>query len=178
MKLIAIRIIKMAALAGTLAFVSGCAPTVTGIARVPFVHPHVMGGGYFVRPWAPFIPPSEIFVPTPVIEVHAEVAKADSQPAGNTNLPEAVPSTQKQQNNATGKSVPTSPAAPAEGESAPLSVDDVKTMSAAGVKGEVIVSEIEKSKSVYSKSDIAAVQQPDLKIDPTVIDCMSHHVKE
>ncbi len=175
MKLI---VIKMAALAGILGFVSGCAPTVAGIARVPFVHGPVIGGGIFVAPRERFILPSEIFVPTPVIEVRAEVVNADSQPTSNTNPPEALPSTAKQQNGVTGKSVPTPPAAPAEGRLTPISVDDVKTMSAAGVKGDVIVGEIEKSKSVYSKNDIAAAQQPELKIDPTVIDCMSHHIKE
>jgi uncharacterized protein YcfJ len=62
-------------------------------------------------------------------------------------------------------------AAPAEAL-IPLTVDDIKALDAAGVKKEVIIAEIEKSKSVYTQADITALQQSDPNIDPAIIKCM------
>jgi hypothetical protein len=63
------------------------------------------------------------------------------------------------------------PAAPAAAL-IPLTVDDIKALDAAGVKKEAIIAEIERSKSVYTQADIAALQQSDPNIDIAVIECM------
>lgn len=54
----------------------------------------------------------------------------------------------------------------------PLTVEDVKALAAAGVKPEVIIDEIGKSKSVYSQQDIAMAQQANPPVDPSVLDFM------
>jgi hypothetical protein len=54
----------------------------------------------------------------------------------------------------------------------PLTVDDIKALDSSGVKKDVIIAEIQRSKSVYSPQDIANLQQADPNIDPAVIDCM------
>jgi predicted lipid-binding transport protein (Tim44 family) len=58
----------------------------------------------------------------------------------------------------------------------PLTVDDIKALDAAGVKKEVIIAEIGRSKSVYTLADITALQQSDPNIDPAVIECMKKTV--
>lgn len=69
---------------------------------------------------------------------------------------------------------PSTPAAPAQPQPAPqpLTVDDVKAMSSAGIKSDVIAAEIGTSKSTFTQSDITAAQQANPAIDPSVIDCM------
>jgi outer membrane lipoprotein SlyB len=54
----------------------------------------------------------------------------------------------------------------------PLSVDDIKALDAAGVKKDVIIAEIGRSKSVYTQADITALQQSDPNIDPAILKCM------
>jgi outer membrane lipoprotein SlyB len=54
----------------------------------------------------------------------------------------------------------------------PLTVDDIKALDAAGVKKEVIIAEIGRSKSVYTQADITALQQSEPNIDPAIIKCM------
>ena len=54
----------------------------------------------------------------------------------------------------------------------PLKVDDIKALDAAGVKRDAIIAEIERSKSVYTQADIAALQQSNPNIDPAIIECM------
>jgi hypothetical protein len=70
-----------------------------------------------------------------------------------------------------GSPAPASPA-PAEEAPQPLSVDDVKAMSSAGIKPDVIVAEIGTSKSNFKASDITAAQAATPPVDPSVIDCM------
>jgi outer membrane lipoprotein SlyB len=65
-----------------------------------------------------------------------------------------------------------SPPPPATEALIPLTVDDIKALDSAGVKKDVIIAEIQKSKSVYTAQDIAALQQSNPNIDPAVIDCM------
>jgi phage tail tape-measure protein len=55
----------------------------------------------------------------------------------------------------------------------PLTVDDIKALTAAGVKKEAITQEIEISKSKFSSQDIAAAQQAN--VDPSVVECMKSH---
>ena len=55
----------------------------------------------------------------------------------------------------------------------PLTVDDIKALSAAGVKVDVIKEEIGESKAVYSPADIDAAQQA--HVNEAVIDCMKSH---
>jgi outer membrane lipoprotein SlyB len=58
----------------------------------------------------------------------------------------------------------------------PLTVDDIKALDSAGVKKEVIIAEIGRSKSTYTPADITALQQSNPNIDPSVIDCMKKTV--
>jgi hypothetical protein len=55
---------------------------------------------------------------------------------------------------------------------APFTVDDIKALDSSGVKKDVIIAEIQRSKTTYSPQDIAKLQQADPNIDPAVIDCM------
>jgi hypothetical protein len=57
----------------------------------------------------------------------------------------------------------------------PLSVDDIKALSKAGVKTDYIIQEIGDSKAVYNSTDIAQAQQADPPVDPAVIECMKGH---
>jgi outer membrane lipoprotein SlyB len=66
------------------------------------------------------------------------------------------------------------PAPPAEALT-PLTVDDIKALDAAGVKKDVIIAEIGRSKSVYTQADITALQQSNPNIDPAIINCMKSH---
>jgi hypothetical protein len=65
---------------------------------------------------------------------------------------------------------PAPPAPPPTSGPAPLSVDDIKALSTAGVKPDVINNEIDQSKAVYSPQDIATAQQAN--VDATVIQHM------
>ena len=56
----------------------------------------------------------------------------------------------------------------------PLTVEDIKALDSAGVKKEVIIAEIEKSKSVYTQADITALQQSNPNIDPAIIKRMKN----
>jgi hypothetical protein len=57
----------------------------------------------------------------------------------------------------------------------PLTVDDIKALDSAGVKKEVIIAEIGRSKSVFTQADITALQQSNPNIDPAIIKCMESH---
>ena len=56
----------------------------------------------------------------------------------------------------------------------PFTVDDIKALDAAGVKKDVIIAEIGRSKSVYTQADITALQQSNPNIDPAIIKCMKN----
>ena len=62
-------------------------------------------------------------------------------------------------------------AAPAEAP-VPLTLDDIKALDSAGVKKDVIITEITRSKAVYTPADIASLQQSNPNIDPAVIEAM------
>jgi outer membrane lipoprotein SlyB len=64
-----------------------------------------------------------------------------------------------------------SQAPPAEAPT-PLTLDDIKALDSAGVKKDVIIAEIGRSKSSYTQADISALQQSNPNIDPSIIDCM------
>ena len=64
---------------------------------------------------------------------------------------------------------------PPVGTPTPLTVDDIKALTAAGVKKDYIIQEIGDSKAVYSPADIAAAQQANPPVDPAVIDCLKNH---
>lgn len=68
----------------------------------------------------------------------------------------------------------TPPAAPQSGM-VPLSLDDIKALTAAGVKPDVIDKEIDISQSKFSAQDIAAAQQANPPIDSAVIQDMKSH---
>lgn len=57
----------------------------------------------------------------------------------------------------------------------PLSVNDVQQLTAAGVKSDTIIQEMQVSQGTYSSSDIAAAQQANPAIDPAVITYMQSH---
>jgi predicted lipid-binding transport protein (Tim44 family) len=54
----------------------------------------------------------------------------------------------------------------------PLTVEDIKALDSAGVKKDVIIAEIQRSKSVFTQADITALQQSNPNIDAAVIECM------
>jgi hypothetical protein len=56
---------------------------------------------------------------------------------------------------------------------AKFSTSDIKALTSAGVKPEVINEEIKKSKTSYSNADISAAQSAN--VDPSVIDQMKHN---
>jgi len=56
-----------------------------------------------------------------------------------------------------------------------FTVDDIKALTAAGVKPDAINKEIEISQSKFSPQDIATAQQASPPIDPAVITCMQSH---
>jgi len=55
----------------------------------------------------------------------------------------------------------------------PITVEDIKALTDAGVKTDAINQEITTSQSKYSPQDIAAAQQAN--VDPAVIACMKNH---
>lgn len=57
----------------------------------------------------------------------------------------------------------------------PLSLDDIKALTAAGVKPDAIKKEIDISQSKFTSQDIAAAQQATPPIDSAVIDDMKSH---
>lgn len=66
------------------------------------------------------------------------------------------------------------PEPPAEAPT-PLKVDDIKALTAAGVKPEAIINAIKQSKvSAYSAADIQAAQQANPPVDPSVIAYMQN----
>jgi predicted lipid-binding transport protein (Tim44 family) len=66
------------------------------------------------------------------------------------------------------------PAAPADAPT-PLKVDDIKALTAAGVKADAVIQAIKESKAApYSAADIAAAEQANPPVDPTVIAFMKN----
>ena len=76
--------------------------------------------------------------------------------------------------NATGGYVAAKPPATTS-QMQPITVDDIKALTTAGVKKDVIIQEIGESKTVYSPSDISAAQQVNPPIAQEVIECMKNH---
>jgi predicted lipid-binding transport protein (Tim44 family) len=69
---------------------------------------------------------------------------------------------------------PDQPAPPAEAPT-PLKVDDIKALTAAGVKPDAIIQAIKESRaSAYGPSDIQAAQQASPPVDPSVIAYMQN----
>ncbi len=56
-----------------------------------------------------------------------------------------------------------------------FTVDDIKALTAAGVKPDAITKEIDISQSKFSPQDIAAAQQANPPVDPAVIEYMKSH---
>ena len=57
----------------------------------------------------------------------------------------------------------------------PFTVDDIKALTAAGVKPDAINKQIEMSHSTFTPADISAAQRANPPIDPTVIAYMENH---
>jgi len=106
--------------------------------------------------------------------VYQQQQAAQAQPQGQAPpapapqpTPQAAPPATPQ-----GQPAPT-PASSAPADAlVPLTVDDIKALVSAGVKNDVIITEIQRSKSVYTPADITALQQSNPSIDPSIIDCM------
>ncbi|MGD0261851.1 MAG: glycine zipper domain-containing protein [Verrucomicrobiota bacterium] len=64
---------------------------------------------------------------------------------------------------------------PQAGAPIPLTVDDIKALTSAGVKPEAITKEIEVSQSKFTPQDIAAAQQANPAVAPAVIEYMKSH---
>lgn len=77
-----------------------------------------------------------------------------------------------QQQQPAAQTQPSGQAPPAENV-IPITVDDIKALTSAGVKSDAIKQEIEVSKATFSAQDIAAAQQAN--VDPAVIECMKSH---
>ncbi len=56
-----------------------------------------------------------------------------------------------------------------------FTVDDIKALTAAGVKPEAITKEIDMSQSKFSPQDVAVAQQAKPPVDPAVIEYMKSH---
>ncbi len=65
--------------------------------------------------------------------------------------------------------------APSAEAPTPLTVDDIKALTSAGVKKDNIIQEIGDSKATFSPGDIALAQQANPPVDPAVIECMKSH---
>jgi hypothetical protein len=57
----------------------------------------------------------------------------------------------------------------------PLTLNDIKALTAAGVKPDVIKKEIDMSQSKFTSQDVAAAQQANPPIDASVIEDMKSH---
>lgn len=80
-----------------------------------------------------------------------------------------------QQQQAAPAQPPGQAAAPPAEAPTPLTVDDIKALTSAGVKPEAITKEIDISHSKFSPQDIAAAQQATPPVDPNVIEYMKSH---
>ncbi len=86
---------------------------------------------------------------------------------------DAVYQQQKRQPQVQPQAAPVPAGAPAQDSGyTPVTVDDIRALNSTGVKKEVIITEIERSKSVFTEQDIASLQQSDPNIDPAIIECM------
>jgi TPR repeat protein len=65
----------------------------------------------------------------------------------------------------------TEPAEPSSGN--PITVDEIKELSSAGVKPDILIGQIKSTNSKFSLQDIAAAQQS--RVDPAVIECMKEN---
>jgi surface antigen len=81
---------------------------------------------------------------------------------------------QQQQQAAQAPAPGQAPAPPAEAPT-PLTVNDIKALTSAGVKPEAITKEIDISHSRFTPQDIAAAQQANPAVDPAVIEYMKNH---
>lgn len=68
-----------------------------------------------------------------------------------------------------------SSSSPEQSGMVPLSLNDIKALTAAGVKPDVIKKEIDESQSKFTSQDIATAQQANPPIDASVIDEMKSH---
>jgi hypothetical protein len=60
----------------------------------------------------------------------------------------------------------------------PLSINDVEQLTAAGVKSDTIIQEMQTSQATYSALDINKAQQAGSAIDPAVVSYMQNHALE
>jgi hypothetical protein len=72
-------------------------------------------------------------------------------------------------------STPSTPPATTTPQMQPFTVDDIKALTAAGVRPDAINKEIDISQSKFSPQDIAVAQQANPPIDPAVITHMQSH---
>lgn len=94
----------------------------------------------------------------------------DDVAAANANAANAAPAPAAPA--APGQPAQPAQPAPAAEQPTPLTVDDVKAMASSGIKSDVIIAEIQTSKTVFHQQDIDAVQAATPPIDPAVIECM------
>ena len=70
---------------------------------------------------------------------------------------------------------PGQPAPPPAQAPTPLTLNDIKALTSAGVKPEAINKEIDISQSRFTAADIQAAQQANPPVDPAVVDYMKSH---
>ena len=107
---------------------------------------------------------------------HNDAVYQQQQQAAQAQTPGQAPQTltQAPQAQTPGQAPQAQTQAPPAEALIPLTVDDIKALDAAGVKKDVIIAEIGKSKSVYTPADITALQQSNPNIDPAIIKCMKN----
>ena len=107
---------------------------------------------------------------------HNDAVYQQQQQAAQAQTPGQAPQTltQAPQAQTPGQAPKAQTQAPPAEALIPLTVDDIKALDAAGVKKDVIIAEIGKSKSVYTQADITALQQSNPNIDPAIIKCMKN----
>jgi len=120
-----------------------------------------------------------------VAQNYAEAAKwyrlsaAQGNPAAAAHLglvqsPGGGPATayrQPTQSSSAAASPPTEPAEPSSGN--PITLDEIKELSSAGVKPDTLTDQIKSTNSKFSSQDIASAQQA--SVDPAVIKCMQEN---
>ena len=116
---------------------------------------------YVIAQGAPAQPPPGS--QPPLVTQSSQPPLVASQPAPASQAPPTPVTTPASQPAA-------SPSQPSAQGVTPLSVDDIKALASAGVKKDVIIAEIQKSKAAFTQQDILQLQQATPPVDPAVID--------
>jgi hypothetical protein len=140
-------------------------------------HEYLQGGTYTIQEATG---DGTAFYQTPANEVdllgvYIFSTSPNTASSGNPQIPLPAYQPQLSTSSAATPSTPPTATATSAPQMQPFTVDDIKALTAAGVKPDAINKEIEISQSKFSPQDIAAAQQANPPIDPAVIACMQSH---